>query len=199
MVEKGRVYIHFGTFGTAGLNSETGEVLWRRTDLNCQHMQGPVSSPVLFDDLAIVTLEGTDVQFTAALDKQTGETVWRSDRPRELYQNVEPLFLRKAYQTPVIVEVDGQAQLVGNSAQLAMGYDPCTGQELWRVVYGDDNSISRIVSGHGLFFVNTGGTPDSVRLWAVHQDGVGDVTNSYLVWEVNDNVPVESSPVLVGD
>ncbi|MDP6751411.1 MAG: hypothetical protein QGH37_31205, partial [Candidatus Poribacteria bacterium] len=103
-----------------------------------------------FDDLAIVTLEGTDVQFTAALDKQTGETVWRSDRPRELYQNVEPLFLRKAYQTPVIVEVDGQAQLVGNSAQLAMGYDPCTGQELWRVVYGDNNSISRIVSGHGL-------------------------------------------------
>jgi len=178
VVEKGRVYIHFGTFGTAGLNSETGEVLWRRTDLNCQDMQGPVSSPVLFDDLAIVTLEGTDVQFTAALDKQTGETVWRSDRPRELYQNVEPLFLRKAYQTPVIVEVDGQAQLVGNSAQLGMGYDPCTGQELWRVVYGDNNSISRIVSGHGLFFVNTGGTPDSVRLWAVRQDGVGDVTNS---------------------
>ena len=182
MVEKGRVYIHFGTFGTAGLNSETGEVLWRRTDLNCQDMQGPVSSPVLFDDLAIVTLEGTDVQFTAALDKQTGETVWRSDRPRELYQNVEPLFLRKAYQTPVIVEVDGQAQLVGNNAQLAMGYDPCTGKELWRVVYGDDNSISRIVSGHGLFFVNTGGTPDSMRLWAVRQDGVGDVTNSHLVW-----------------
>ena len=199
MVEKGRVYIHFGTFGTACLNSETGEVLWRRTDLNCEHMQGPVSSPVLFDDLVIVYLEGIDVQFTAALDKKTGETVWRTDRPRELYENVEPLFLRKAYHIPVIVEVDGEAQLVGNSAQLAMGYDPCTGKELWRVVYGDDNSISRIVSGHGLFFVNTGGTPDSVRLWAVRQDGVGDVTNSHVIWEVNDNVPVESSPVLVGD
>ena len=199
VVEKGRAYVHFGTFGTACLNSETGEVLWRRTDLNCEHMQGPVSSPVLFDDLVIVYLEGTDVQFTAALDKKTGETVWRTDRPRELYENVEPLFLRKAYHTPVIVEVDGEAQLVGNSAQLAMGYDPRTGKELWRVVYGDDNSISRIVSGHGLFFVNTGGTPDSVRLWAVRQDGVGDVTNSHVIWEVNDNVPVESSPVLVGD
>ena len=99
----------------------------------------------------------------------------------------------------MIVEVDGKAQLVGNGALVAMGHDPRTGKGLWRVVYGDDNTISRIVSGHGLFFVNTGGTPDSVRLWAVRQDGAGDVTNSYVVWAVNDNVPVESSPVLVGD
>ena len=59
VVEEGRAYVHFGTFGTACLDSETGKVLWRRTDLNCDHMQGPVSSPVLFDDLLIVHLEGT--------------------------------------------------------------------------------------------------------------------------------------------
>ena len=35
VVEEGRAYVHFGTFGTACLNSETGEVLWQRTDLNC--------------------------------------------------------------------------------------------------------------------------------------------------------------------
>ena len=64
--------------------------------MNCEHMQGPVSSPVLFDDLVIVYLEGADAQFTAALDKKTGGTVWRTDRPRELYENVESLFLRKA-------------------------------------------------------------------------------------------------------
>ena len=59
-------------------------------------MQGPVSSPALFNDLVIVYLEGTDAQFTAALDKKTGGTVWRTDRPRELYENVESLFLHKA-------------------------------------------------------------------------------------------------------
>jgi len=81
----------------------------------------------------------------------------------------------------VIVEVDGKAQLVGNSARVAMGHDPRTGKELWRVVYGDDNSISRIVNGHGLFFINTGGIPDRVRLWAVRQDGAEDVANSHVV------------------
>ena len=197
VVEEGRTYVHFGTFGTACLDSETGEVLWRRTDLNCDHLQGPVSSPVLFDDLLIVHLEGTDVQFIAALDKKTGNTVWRIHRPQELYENVEPLFLRKAYHTPVIVEVDGKVQLVGNGAQVAMGHDPRTGEELWRVVYGDDNTISRIVSGHGLFFVNTGGTSDSVRLWAVRQGGTGDVTDSHVVWEVSDDVPVELHPCLL--
>ena len=59
-------------------------------------MQGPVSSPALFNDSVIVYLEGADAQFSAALDKKTGGTVWRTDRPRELYENVESLFLRKA-------------------------------------------------------------------------------------------------------
>ena len=96
VVEKGCAYVHFGTFGVVCLNSETGEVLWQRTDLNCEHMQSPVSSPVLFNDLVIVCLEGADTQFTATLDKKTGGTVWRTDRPWELYENFESLFLRKA-------------------------------------------------------------------------------------------------------
>lgn len=199
VVEKGFVYVHYGTHGTACLDLESSVVLWRRTDLNCDHMQGPVSSPVLFDDLLIVHLEGTDVQFIAALDKKTGKTVWRIDRPKELYVNVEPLFLRKAYHTPIIVDVNGKPQLVGNGAQVAMGHDLWTGKELWRVVYGDDNTISRIVSGHGLLFINTGGTERSVQLWAVRQGGTGDVTKSHVVWKVKENVPVESSPVLAGD
>jgi len=76
VIEAGRVYVHFGTFGTACMDTASGEVLWRRTDLNCDHMQGPASSPVLFEDLLILTLEGTDKQFMAALDKKTGKTVW---------------------------------------------------------------------------------------------------------------------------
>lgn len=76
----------------------------------------------------------------------------------------------------MIVEVDGKAQLVGNSAQVTIGHDPRTGKELWRAVYGDANSISPIVNGYGLVFINIGGTPHRVRLWAVRQDGAGDVT-----------------------
>jgi len=199
VVEKGFVYVHYGTHGTACLDSGTSQVVWRRDNLNCEHMQGPVSSPVLFGDLLIVHLEGTDVQFIAALNKKTGKTVWRTDRPKELYGHVEPAFLRKAYHTPVIVEVDGKAQLVSNGALLVTGHEPQTGKELWRVLYRDDNTISRIVSGHGLFFVNCGGPPNSTELWAVRQGGAGDVSESHVVWKMDDDVPLESSPVLVGD
>lgn len=194
VVEHGRVYVHFGTFGTACLDSKTGDILWSRTDLNCEHMQGPASSPIIYGDLLIVHLEGTDVQFIAGLDKETGEDVRRTDRPAAIYSDVE-FYLKKAYHTPMILEVDGQDQMVSNGAQAAMGYDPKTGEEIWRVVYGDDNTIARILSGDGLLFVNCGGS--SYRLWAVREGGSGDVTVSHVVWKMDEDVSFRSSPVLV--
>jgi outer membrane protein assembly factor BamB len=199
VIEEGRVYVHFGTFGTACINTFSGDVMWRRTDLNCDHMQGPVSSPVIFENLVIVHLEGVDEQFVAALNKKTGDTVWRYDRPAELYEGIEPLYLLKSYHTPVIVELEGNPQLVSNGAMLVTGHDPRTGKEIWRVRYRDDNPISRIVSGHGLLFVNTGGSPGKSQLWAIRQGGIGDVTDSHVVWRMTEDVAHESSPVLVDD
>jgi outer membrane protein assembly factor BamB len=50
-----------------------------------------------------------------------------------------------------------------------------------------------------MFFVNTGGDDKHVKLWAVRHGGTGDVTESGVVWKVEENVPQESSPVLAGD
>lgn len=199
VVEKGFVYVHYGTHGTACLDSGTGEVVWRRSDLNCDHMQGPVSSPVLYADLLIVPIEGIDVQYTVALDKKTGREVWRYDRPRELYEGIEPLYLLKSYHTPVIVEVEDTPQLINNGAMLVTGHEPRTGKELWRVLYRDDNPVSRVISGRGLLFINSGGNPGASRLLAVRQGGAGDITDSHVVWKMTRNAPHESSPVLVGD
>jgi len=199
VIEKGFVYVHYGTHGTACLDTKTGRVAWRRSDLNCDHLQGPVSSPILYEDLLIVPLEGTDVQFVVALDKTTGKTVWRYDRPRELYEGIEPLYLLKSYHTPVIVEVNGAPQLINNGGMLVTGHEPRTGKELWRVRYRDDNPISRIISGHGLLFINSGGNPGASHLLAVRQGGVGDVTDTHVVWTMTRNAPHEGSPVLVGD
>jgi outer membrane protein assembly factor BamB len=199
VVEEGYVYVHYGTHGTAAIDSKTGKVVWRRDDLNCEHMQGPVSSPVLYEDLLIFPLEGTDVQFVVALDKKTGHQVWRYDRPRELYEGIEPLYLLKSYHTPVVVEVNGQPQLINNGAMLVTGHEPRTGRELWRVRYRDDNPISRIISGRGLLFINAGGNPGASHLLAVRQGGVGDVTDTHVVWKMTKDVCHESSPVLVGE
>jgi len=198
-IEAGHVYVHFGTFGTACIDTKSGKILWRRTDLNCDHMQGPASSPIIFENLLIVTLEGTDKQFKAALNKKTGKTVWIYDRPPELYTSAIQGVYLKSYQTPVIVDVDGKPQLVSNGALLVTGHDPLTGKEIWRVRYRDDSTISRIVTGHGLLFVNTGGSPGATELWAVRQGGAGDVTDTHVVWKMTNDAPHESSPVLVGD
>ena len=196
VVEPGRVYAHFGTFGTACLDTKTGKILWQRRDLNCEHMQGPVSSPVLFGDLVILHLEGTDVQFIAALKKATGETVWRIERPKEWYSTVEPI-ARKAYSTPIVIEVGGRPQLISSGSQGCHAYDPCTGGEFWQIWYGDDSTISRPIANKELVFVNTGSVHP--RLWAVRPDGRGDVSNSGVVWKIEKNIPGESSPVIVDD
>lgn len=198
VIEAGRVYVHFGTFGTACIDTASGAVLWRRTDLNCDHMQGPASSPVLFENLVIVHLEGTDKQFIAALDKMTGDTVWLYHRPAELYTGIKGVYM-KSYQTPVIIDVGGKPQLLSNGALMVTGHDPRTGTEIWRARYRDDSTISRIVYGHGLLFVNTGGSPGATELWAIREGGTGDVTESQVAWKMTKDAPHESSPVLVDD
>ena len=199
VVEEGFAYVHYGTHGTACLNTKTGQVVWQRSDLNCNHLQGPVSSPILCEDLLIIPLEGIDVQFVVALNKKTCQTVWRYDRPRELYDGIEPSYLVKSYHTPVIVEVNGTDQLINNGAMLVTGHEPRTGKELWRVLYRDDNPVSRIVSGNGLLFINSGGSPGKSHLLAVREGGVGDITRSHVVWKMTEGVSSESSPVLAED
>ena len=80
VIEPGRVYVHFGSFGTACLDTGTGKVLWQRTDMQCRHYRGPASSLIIFENLLILTMDGVDVQYHIALDKQTGETVWKTNR-----------------------------------------------------------------------------------------------------------------------
>ena len=63
VIEPGRVYVHYGTYGTACLDSATGAIVWTRRDLNCDHESGagPCSSPFLLGNLLIVHVDGRDV------------------------------------------------------------------------------------------------------------------------------------------
>lgn len=79
-IERGRVYVHFGSFGTACLDSTTGKVIWKRDDLPCRHYRGPSSSPVIFENLIILTMDGANLQYHVALDKATGKNVTDSAR-----------------------------------------------------------------------------------------------------------------------
>ena len=201
VIEPGRVYVHFGSFGTACLDTTTGKVLWRRDDLRCRHYRGPSSSLVLFENLLILTMDGVDLQYHVALDKQTGQTVWKTDRsvvwndenvPGQMARDGD---LRKAHSTPLIVTAAGKPQMLSAGAKAAYSYDPRTGRELWRVQHPDWSVAPRPLFDRGLAFLVTGLT--KTELWAVKTDGPGDVTDTGVVWKLKTRIGKYASPILV--
>lgn len=204
VIEPGRVYIHFGSYGSACLDTNTFEVLWERTDLECRHFRGPGSSPVLHEDLLILTFDGADVQYVAALDKFTGETVWKTERSTEwtdLDDDGQPLLdgdFRKAFTTPLVIHAGEKELLISPGSYAAFAYDVRTGREVWKTTHTSYSPAPRPVFGNGLLFLTTGRGPS--KLWAMRPDGTGDVTETHVVWTISGrSVPEEPSPLLVDD
>ena len=202
-LEPGRVYVHFGTYGTACLDAKTFQVLWKRIDMLCRHYRGPSSSPVIFEDLLILTFDGVDAQYLIALDKKTGRTVWKTHRSVEWNdidetssQMIRDGDRRKAHSTPLVVNVKSQPQLLSAGAKAVYAYDPRTGRELWRIqhpawsaapipLYDDKLGLA--------FFINGSG---KTELLAVRVDGQGDVTDTHIVWRTDQAVAKTASPIL---
>jgi outer membrane protein assembly factor BamB len=200
-IEEGYIYLHFGRYGTACLNTATGEKVWERTDLPCEHIQGPGSSLFIYHDKLIVHLEGTDVQHILALDKKTGETIWMANRPAKLYESM-PEIGRKAYITPIVVNVKGRDLLISNGSGACIAYDPETGKEVWRIVQGEDSTISMPVEGDGMVFFYTSfvtGEDGSqyAELFAVDPDGTGNIGDTHIRWRMKAPILQLSTPVFV--
>ncbi|RIJ48321.1 quinonprotein alcohol dehydrogenase [Maribellus luteus] len=200
-IEKRRVYVHFGDFGTACIDTKTFDVLWKREDLRCKHMQGPASSPVICKNMLILHLEGTEDPYVVALDKTTGETIWKSVRPKEIYDPLEPVY-RKSYQTPIVINANGKELLISNSAYMCFAHDVNTGEVIWTFTYGYDSTVSQPLYYNGLVFVNSGwifedNTPFFTRQYAIDPAGKGDVTKTHQVWMYDDEVPQIPTPVIV--
>jgi len=201
VIEPGRVYVHFGSFGTACLDTGTGQVLWKRDDLRCRHYRGPSSSLVSYENLVILTMDGADLQYHVGLDKQTGKTVWKTDRsvawndenvPGQMAKDGD---MRKAHSTPLIVTAAGKPQMLSAGAKAAYGYEPGTGRELWRVQYPDYSTAPRPLFDGRLAYFVTGLT--KTELWAVKIDGQGDVTETNVVWKLKTHTGKYASPLLV--
>jgi outer membrane protein assembly factor BamB len=204
VIEPGRVYVTFGSPGTAALDTRTGKVLWERRDLECNHFRGAGSSPILFRNLLIMHFDGSDVQYIVALDKNTGKTVWQTPRSvdfQDLGPDGKPKAdgdFRKAFATPHILTVGGEPLLISLGGRATYGYDPMTGKERWRVVERKSHSAStRPVAGFGMVFYPTGF--DASQLLAIRPDGSGDVSDTHVVWRFARSVPQKPSILLVDD
>ncbi|MBL9135578.1 MAG: PQQ-binding-like beta-propeller repeat protein [Verrucomicrobiales bacterium] len=211
VAESGRVYVTFGSPGTACLDAATGNVLWERRDFECNHYRGAGSSPILHGDLLILHFDGSDHQFVAALDKKSGKTVWQAKRSvdfQDLGPDGKPMTegdFRKAFATPHVVQIDGQPVLLSQGAKALYAYEPLTGIELWQVAERQNHSAStRPVFGEGLIFVPSGFSQG--QLLAIRPGKKGEVLDAngeppsgsqlQIVWKSKRGIPKKPSLIL---
>ena len=186
IVQGDRLFVHFGFYGTACLNTK-GEILWKQV-LKYEPQHGPGGSPTLFEDLLIISCDGFDAQFVVALDAATGKIRWKTPRGKG----------NQAYTTPLVISVDGQPQVISPGAHHAYAYNARTGKELWYIEYGEGfSNVPRPVYAHGLVYICSGFFQPV--LFAVRPGGQGNVTQSEVAWSFPRTVPLTPSPIVVGN
>ncbi len=119
----------FGSYGMLCYDMQ-GKLLWEKRMGPFQDEFGAASSPILVDDKVIINQDHDIDSFITALSQKTGETIWKTPREEAT----------RSYSTPLVIQRDGNKQiLIAGSLQLA-AYDVATGEKLWWF-----NGLSRIV------------------------------------------------------
>ncbi len=138
---------------------------------------GPASSPIIWNGLVIVQCDTQTDSFLLALNAETGETVWKTDR-QEL----------PSWGTPTIVDTSAGPELVTNASNFVRGYDPKSGRELWRLGGSSKLTAPTPIFANGLHIVASGRAPER-PVFAVRPGAHGDVTlapgattNTYVAW-----------------
>ncbi|MBT7923172.1 MAG: PQQ-binding-like beta-propeller repeat protein [Opitutae bacterium] len=193
VIEDGKVYFHFGAYGNACIDAKTGKILWKNEDkaLWVMHENGPGSSPLIWDNLMIFHLDGSDKQNIVALYKDSGKIAWITKRSGELRENPQ---LQKSYSTPIVETFNGKPILISCSADWVYGYEPRTGDELWKIKYGHlgFSNVARPVTGHGMIYLST--CFMKAEILAFRYEGL---KTPKLAWRL-DRGPKMPSPILVG-
>ncbi len=183
-----RLYVHFGPYGTGALDLQ-GRILWRNTGLKFPPVHGNGGSPALAGHALVFSCDGASNPFFVALNKATGETLWRTPRNTGASKTF-------SFSTPLVITNNGQAQIISPTSGAVISYDPRTGQEIWRARYPEGYSvIPRPVFAHGLLFVSS--AYDRPVFYAIRPDGRGDVTATHIAWSINKGAPNTPSPLVV--
>jgi outer membrane protein assembly factor BamB len=182
----------FAFFESAGVYAYDmgGTLKWRKSlgDIIKAGL-GPGSSPIVFKDLLILQCdqEMGDGSFIVALNRTTGEEVWRVARTT-----------RRSWATPIIVRAGDRDELIASGAEAVIAYDPSTGRELWRANGVESHPIPSFVAGHGMVFATAGS--QAKRALAIRLGGNGDLTNSAsIVWRHSKGTAYVPSPLLYGN
>ncbi len=189
IVDGSRLYVLFGHLGSACLDLK-GNVLWRNTEVTYSPVHGNGGSPILVDGLFIYSIDGADKQCVVALNAKDGKVKWQADRKSKATKKF-------SFSTPLLIEVNGQKQIISPGSDVVTAIDAKSGEEVWRVRYTGYSVIPRPVYGNGMLFLST--SYDKSSLLAIRADGKGDVSDSHIAWTMKKDAPHTPSPLLDGD
>jgi len=193
-IDGNRLYLHFGAYGNACLDSNSGKIIWKNTqkELWVMHENGPGSSPLIWKDLMIFHLDGSDRQSVVALFKDNGKIAWQTTRSGQMQENPQ---LQKSYSTPIVEIINEKPVLISCGADWVYGYNPETGKEIWKIKYGilGFSNVARPIIGHGMLYIST--CFMKAEIHAYHYKGLD---KPKLAWKVTKGAPKMPSPILVG-
>lgn len=196
VLDGSHVYVHFGPRGTVCLDTE-GNIVWKNTEFEFNVIQGAASSPILHENLLILTCDGIDNQFLVALNKNNGEIVWKQPRAHLEAAATKAPIAKMAYSTPLIQTIDGVPQLVSSGADHVAAYDLSTGREIWWMPYNGFSIVGRPSYGNGLFYIIGSVSQDHFCVFAV-KPGQGKIPEDKIVWQRSKDIAHVPSPLLVG-
>ena len=185
------VYFHFGSLGTFCVDPQSGSIVWQRT-FPIEDITGPATSPILYERLLILVRDGADEQYIVAIDKSTGQTVWRQSRPKiDVIDDKH----RRSFSTPIVMPTRYGPQLIAPTANWAISYDPANGHEIWRARIRDGHALvpSPVFDGDLVYVCSGYPQPELV---AINVTGRGDVTQTHQIWSYDKQVPLISSPIV---
>jgi outer membrane protein assembly factor BamB len=189
LVDGERVYVSFldrDRMLIAAYDLE-GRPLWTVRPGPFSSKHGYSSSPVLYRDRIIVNGDHDGQGFLVALDRKTGATRWKTERPNNT----------RSYCTPLIREVNGRPLLMMTGSKTVAGYDPEDGSLRWIMDGPTEQFVAAPVYNGRLLFI-TAGYPEK-HILAIRPDGRGSVTNTHVAWRTRRGAAYVPSPIVSGD
>ena len=183
------VYAYFGSRGLYCYDMQ-GNLQWEKDlgDMATKMSFGEGSSPVLYGDAIILNWDHEGNSFITVLDKRTGEVVWKKDRDEGT-----------SWATPIVVEHNGNPQIIINATHRTRSYDLATGETLWECGGMTANTIPSPVTADGIVYVTSGFRGNALQAIRL-ADAEGDITGAAAVlWEYDRDTPYVPSPLLYGD
>jgi outer membrane protein assembly factor BamB len=190
-----RVVCSFGSAGVVCYDFR-GTQLWRRDLGKCEHIWGNAASPMLYGNLVVLNFGPGERTYLVALDKRTGQDVWRVEEPGGKFGQAPSEWIG-SWSTPVVLKLKDHDELIVMWAGAVKAYQPKTGEPLWtcqglgNLVYNSPLVTPEIV----VAFSGFGGPA-----LAVKPGGKGDVTATHRLWHLPDRAPQRiGSGVIVGE